>query len=311
MRSVDVAGLTAGADLIVVAQVTTVVQQERTAVDLPGGSAPATRFRGLLRSDRVLKGELIAHDVSFYFVLPDAPMGFHAVVAGQYGIFFLKAFHDGWRFVDPNYPALPAVPNASLPSGAPLDQVTALLGQVLTSLQATDEDCFRVLDALGQLQTDSARAVLRVAMGATSGERRLTIAARLVVRNDLVGLEPVATALLHPTGLSNDLLLNLAGSLGGLKDPKAVPTLAKLVGANNPDINQHAAAALRQSGSLAALEPLSHLLDDPDLKTRYYAVIGFGEITHQDDWAPAFDEFQQHEEHYLSYWRVWAQTNLH
>ena len=96
-----------------------------------------------------------------------------------------------------------------------------------------------------------------------------------------------------------------------MKDPKAVPTLAKLVEANNPDINRFAAAALRQTGSSSALEPLSHLLSDPDLKTRYYAVIGFGEITHQDDWAPAFDEFQRHEEHYLSYWRVWAQTNLH
>lgn len=116
--------------------------------------------------------------------------------------------------------------------------------------------------------------------------------------------------MLHPAGLSQHLLLDLAGSLGGLKDPRAVPTLAKLVKANNPDINRFAAAALRQTGSSAALEPLSHLLGDPDLQTRYYAVIGFGEITHQDDWAPAFDEFQLHEEHYLSYWRVWAQTNL-
>ncbi len=311
MRSADVAGLTAGADLIVVGQVAKVVQQEKTAVDLPGGSEPATRFRASLRSDRVLKGDFVAQDVSFYFLLPDAPIGFHGVVVGQYGMFFLKASQGRLEFVDPAHPALPAMPNAQLPSAPPLDQVTAMLAQVLVAPQTSATDRFRVLEALSHLQTDLARAVLRQALRNTSGELRLDIARALVAHNDITGLEPVATALLHPTGLSNDLLLNLAGSLGGMKDPKAVPTLAKLVEANNPDINRFAAAALRQTGSSAALEPLSHLLSDPDLKTRYYAVIGFGEITHQDDWAPAFDEFQRHEEHYLSYWRVWAQTNLH
>jgi len=310
-RSVDVAGLTAGADLIVVGQVVTVVQQERTAVDLPGGSTPATRFRGSLRSDRVLKGDLSAPVVSFYFLLPDAPIGFHGVEVGQYGVFFLKFSQGGWEPVDPAHPALPAVASAQLPLGTPLDQVTVGLGQVLIAPRAADADCSRVLEALAHLQTDLARETLRQALKSTSGELRLTIAGMLVARNDITGLEPVETALLHPAGLSQHLLVNLAGSLGGLKDPKAVPALARLLKANNPDIDRFAAAALRQTGSSAALEPLSHLLGDPDVQTRYYAVIGFGEITHQNDWAPAFDEFQQHEEHYLSYWRVWAQTNLH
>ena len=186
-----------------------------------------------------------------------------------------------------------------------------MLGHVLTSSTVSERDRFEALEALTWLKTPAAGDILRASMKQSSGTQHLLIAARLVARNDLTGLEPVATALLHPKGLSDDLLLNLAGSLEGMKDPRAVPTLAKLVKANNPDINRFAAAALRQTGSSAALEPLSHLLGDPDLQTRYYAVIGFGEITHQDDWAPAFDEFQQHEEHYLSYWRVWAQTNLH
>jgi hypothetical protein len=311
MRSVDVAELTAGADLIVVGRVAKVVQEERTAVELPGGTVSATRFRASLSAARALKGNLSTQDVSFYFLLPDAPIGFQGVVVGQNGMFFLKASRGRLEFVDPAHPALPVMPNAQLPVGPPLDQVTAMLAQVLVAPQSSDTDRFRVLEALSHLQTDIAREELRQALKNASGELRLNIARALVAHNDIAGLEPIATALLHPKGLSNDVVLNLAGSLGGMKDPKAVPTLAKLVEANNPDINEHAAAALRQSGSLAALKPLSHLFDDPDLKTRYYAVIGFGEITHQDDWAPAFDEFQQHEEHYLSYWRVWAQTNLH
>ena len=52
------------------------------------------------------------------------------------------------------------------------------------------------------------------------------------------------------------------------------------------------------------------MLDDPDQWTRYYAVIGFGEITRQNEWAPAFEEFRGNEQHYLAHWRLWAQANL-
>jgi hypothetical protein len=310
MRSVDVAELTAEADLIVVGHVAKLVQLESTAVNLPSGSIRATRFRASLRSDRVLKGDLTVQDVPFYFLLPEAPGGFQSVVVGQNGMFFLKTSQGRLELVDPAHPALPAVLNAQLPTGPPLDQVTAMLAQVLVAPRTSDADRFRALEALSHLQTDLAGKALRVGLTNTSGELRLNIARALVAHNDITGLEPVATALLHPMGLSNELLLNLAGSLGGIKDAKAVPTLAKLVEANNPDINHFAAAALRQTGSPSALKPLSQLLADPDLQTRYYAVAGFGEITHQNDWTPALDEFQQHEEHYLSYWRVWAQTNL-
>lgn len=172
MRSVDVAGLTSGADLIVVGKVTAVVQQESAVVDLPGGSVPATRFRASLRSDRVLKGDLNARDVSFSFLLPDAPVGFQGVAVGQYGVFFLKASRDAWEFVDPAHPALPAVPNVQLPPGTSLDQVTVILGQVLVSAQASDADCFRVLEALSHLQTDLAKEVLQHALKSNSGDSR-------------------------------------------------------------------------------------------------------------------------------------------
>jgi HEAT repeat protein len=178
-------------------------------------------------------------------------------------------------------------------------------------VRALDDRQAGALDALAELRTDLARDVLRRVASTASGELRLRAAAKLVARNDIVGLEPVATALLHPEGLSRNMLLDLAGSLEGLKNPQAVPTLTKLVKANNPDINRPAAAALRQSGSSAALEPLSSLLDSPDRLTRYYAVVGMGEITHEDKWTPAFDEFQEHEQRYLSHWGSWARANFY
>jgi HEAT repeat protein len=310
VHTVDVAGLAAGANLIVVGQVESITATGRGTLDYFGTQVGVTQLTITLRADRILKGLSTGQPLAFASLLPDSPIPYRGIPLGQYGIFFLKGQHSNLDVFDPVYPFLPALHNAQIGSGDALNQVTTMLGQVLTSSTPSERDRFDALEALTWLKTPAAGDVLRAAMKQSFGAQRLLIAARLVARNDFVGLEPVATALLHPKGLPHDLLLNLAGSIGGMKDPQAVPTLARLVKANNPDINQYAAAALRQSGSHAALEPLSHLFDDPDLKTRYYAVIGFGEITHQNDWAPAFDEFQQHEEHYLSYWRVWAQTNL-
>jgi hypothetical protein len=308
LRSIDVAELTARADLIVVGRVTTVVRQGETTIDLSGNTITATRFHSGLRADQVLKGESGLRDISFDFLLPDQPIGFQIATPGQYGVFFLKAVRGLWEFVDPAYPSLPALPKFQPPQGVPLDQITVMLGQVINSPQVSDSDHTRALNALDGLRTDLARDVLRRVASTASGDLRLRAAAKLVARNDIAGLEPVATALLHPEGLSRTLLWDLAGSLEGLKNQDAVPTLTKLVKANNPDINRPAAAALRQSGSSAALKALSYLLRSSDRLTRYYAVVGMGEITHQDKWTPAFDEFQQHEQHYLSHWQNWTNS---
>jgi HEAT repeat protein len=144
----------------------------------------------------------------------------------------------------------------------------------------------------------------------SSGDFRLTVAKALVAHDDIAGLETIAEVLSQPGGLSQNMLTNLAGSLSGLKDSRAIPALAKLIKSNNSDVRRSAAVGLRQTASPAALAPLSELLDDADPTIRYYAVAGLGEITRQNDWAPAFGEFKQDETKYLTYWRHWAQANL-
>jgi HEAT repeat protein len=118
--------------------------------------------------------------------------------------------------------------------------------------------------------------------------------------------------LIQRAGLSDDLHASLAASLGGLKDPKAVPALKRLLeaNANDQNITKGAAIALRQSGSAEALWPLSRLLTNNNQRVRYYAVVGMGEITRQDEWTPAFPEFLEHEGKYLSHWRDWAASNV-
>lgn len=309
VRQLDVASLTSQADIITIGQIISVTDRGPTTLDPGAGPIPATAFEAVLQVDQTLKGTSQEQNLFVDFVLPHMPIGIQGVVSGQYGIFFLAAKQNQLRFTDPMHPSLPAVRNVKLPPGTAQDQVTVALGQVLGA-QAPDADLFLALDALGRLETDLARDTLRQALRSTSGNIHLDVARTLVARNDIAGLESVEAALLHPDGLSSNMFLNLAGSLGGLKEPKSVPALKRLIETNNPYIVKGAAIALRQSGSGDAVEPLSRLLNNSDEQVRYYAVVGMGEITRQDEWTPTYPEFREHGAKYLAYWRAWAQSNV-
>lgn len=308
--ALDVAALTAGADTIVIGQIISVTDRGPTSLDLGGGPISATDFEAVLRVDRVLKGTSRAQTLTLDFTLAQMPSGMQGVVTDQYGVFFLTETQNRFRFTDPIYPALPAIRNVNLSSGTALDQVTTVLGQVFEAAQVSEWDRVSALDALGGLNSDLARDTLRHALNNSSHHVRLEAARTLVAHNDMSGLATVEDALLRSAGLSETMLSNLAGSLGGLHDPRAIPALKRLLGTNNQNITKGAAIALRQSGSPDALAPLSHLLENSDERVRYYAVVGMGEITKQDEWTPAFDEFRDHEAKYLAYWRDWAASNL-
>jgi HEAT repeats len=310
VHSLDLEKATAHADLIVVGRVSAVDEMENTSLEVTSGTVvPATRYRATLKVDRVLKGDLESQNLFFEFYVPDYPTGLQGVASGQYSIFFLKRDRNRWEFYDPTNPDLPAAPDSEQPTGTPLDRVTATLAQVLGSTSATERDYFQVLSALGRLKTDLSRDLLRQAMERAPGHLRLEIARTLVSRDDTVGLGVVEEALLSPGSLPENLVASLAGSLRGIKDSSAVPTLSKLIASNNSQVRLGAAVALRQTASPAAITPLSRLLRDSDPEVLYYAVVGLGEITHQDEWTPAMDEFREHEKRYLAYWRQWAQSN--
>lgn len=311
VRTLDVASLTSQADLIVVGEAISAVDHGPTTLDFGGGPLAATHFMADLRADQIIKG---AHGqtLTVEFTVPQTPTGIQGVTAGQYGVFFLSTVGGRFRFTDPIYPSLPAFPAVKVSSGSALDQVTSVLGQVLEATSASESDRLRALDALGRLKTDAARAVLRHALNSSSRGIQLDAARTLVARNDSAGLALVENALLHPGGLSEQMVSNLAGSLAGLKDdPRSIPGLRRLLATGNQQIIRAAAIALRQSRSPAALGPLSGLLGNTEQQVRYYAVAGMGEITGQDaSWTPAFDEFRDHEAKYLEYWHNWAASKL-
>ena len=85
-----------------------------------------------------------------------------------------------------------------------------------------------------------------------------------------------------------------------------MPSLTRLLGAQETETRRAAAAALAHSGSRAALEPLSLALNDADAQVRYNAVVGLADLTGQSDWRPNMDVFQSEEDKYLAHWKDWA-----
>jgi hypothetical protein len=263
-----------------------------------------------LAVDTLLKGELETNMVSFEGPKRGAPDGTRAIVEGRYGIFFLRRGESKLAPSDPFYPFLPAVPSDKKSSGPTLDQIAARLGKVLTQPDVPPFDLSLALDALGSIQGRFAAEVLQDAMHATTGETQLRIAARLVSLGDVAALDLVESALRSPGPLPSDIHAYLAGSLAGLRNPRAIPALRRLLETRDEQVVWSVAIALRQTRSADALEPLAELLSSDNVDVRYSAVAGMGEITGQDQWTPTAGEFRQHESNYLSHWRTWAASNL-
>ena len=177
-------------------------------------------------------------------------------------------------------------------------------------LSVIEHERYAALNALSRLKTELSTDVLRNAFKQASGDFKLEVAARLLARNDISGLPPVTAALLAPNGVPASVIADMSGSLTGIKDNRAVPALSSLVGSPNQLTRIGAVIALRQTASLAALEPLSRALADSNREVRYNAVAGMGEITRQDEWTPSIEEFNERETRYLSYWRNWATANV-
>lgn len=95
-------------------------------------------------------------------------------------------------------------------------------------------------------------------------------------------------------------------ALAGIKDPAAIPALARMLTVDDSEIRQGAVRGLRNTESEAALEPLSKALDDSNFWVRWEAVMALATITRQKEWYPVYDQFKGNEPLYLDYWKAWA-----
>jgi hypothetical protein len=305
--------LVKNADLILVGEVVAIRDLGAGRLTLESGEKTGRLMRGEVRADEVLKGPADLQTVEFRFFWADEPIGYSGVQLGWYRIILLKKVGSHYEFADPYHPSLVAARGAAeTEPGDALERVTARIGRVLRSSEASSHQKREAIWALSTVKTESATLILRSALTQKDPAVRLGAAGALLERNDLSGIALAQDALLRGTAnVSTEVLHNLRYAISeGVRSKEAAPVLGKLLRSQDVETRRAAASALWHSGTPASISFLVEALEDPDIEVRYYGVIGLAETMGQPDWRPNMDEFVSNQARYLNYWRAWGKERL-
>lgn len=304
----DLPALTRDSNLIVVGTTMSVRDIGVITLSWQGQEIPARRKLAELRISRILKGHPASSMVTFQFVETVPFSGFADIRVGEFGMFFLKPdSSNGLTVTNPYYPSVVSAPDASVTTGIDFERVVTEVSYVLVSAQTSFDSKVRAVAALERVNTPAVTKALRLAAGSTNENLRLEAVTTLLNKNDISKLETAERALLQtPVGADRYLINRLASALERIKDPEAIPALVRLLSARYARARRSAAAAIRNIGTDAAIEPLTKALYDNDQEVRYHAVMGLAMLTGQDTWGPSIDRFNKEEQRYLAYWRKWA-----
>jgi len=299
-------------NLIVVGEVTDVWEDGQENYQFNGISESGRLMRARLRIYRALKGDAVG-ELSFAFLRSNlADSGLVGVDEGEFGMFFFRDSDDGPIFTSHFYPKIIAGQKECVTVGEPVDRVVGELACVIQSPTSSVFDRLSSLQALATVQAPSATEVLQRATRELHPPFDLLAAIYLVQRNDISALPLVEEGAQTSPKLEvwdkghSIFEYHWGWALGGIKDPAATPTLARLLTVADSEIRQGAVEGLRNTGSEAALMPLSQALYDSNIWVRWKAVMGLAAITHQKEWYPFYDAFKDNEQLYLDHWKAWA-----
>jgi hypothetical protein len=311
--ALNVSKLTDRADLIVVGQVTEVNDQSVAGTAGANGATPTGGLAASLQVMRVIKGSLEESDGQQSLLSFEMPyQAIPRVGTGTVGVFFLKQTPSHtYTVADSDHPYVLAKepPPANL-TGDALNQVAAEVAGVLESKDASIYERKDAIFALRWVKTEAATTALRRAARDENAEIRLLAMGTLLGNGDITVLGKYADALLNasseiPPPYTAE---NLSGALRDIENPKAIPTLRRLLHAQNAGVRANAAAGLRHIGTDAVIAPLSEALDDSDQFVRFQAVRGLETATGETAGNPSFELFKSEEQAYISYWKERVQN---
>jgi hypothetical protein len=318
----DVPAMALASDLIVVGRAT------QTENDL----APF-----LVNVDRVLKGTVPPVRLVVEPVL--SSQDYPAVQERQYGIFFLQRQPGGsYAVTDPFHPALAASPQRLPPQQKSTDVLGSLVGELIGVLRASAATLTDPVNGAGnpmtadqaqQVYYEAATALQTIpytvagpALGAIAASNQ--VPARLwamytlfsmvdsddetAKANYLASVQPI---LLNPQPALAVAVSMLANAIEGhLNSPKAVPTLAALLGSTQVAVRRAAAAVLGDIATPDVVAPLAKVaLNDSDERVGFLAVRGLALATSAAK-APTTATFRQQSDEILQSWRTWARSNV-
>jgi len=328
----DVPAMAQASDLIVVGRATQTSSQSNNGREL-----------FLVTVDRVLKGAGTGPAQRPLVELNLSAEGYASVQERQYGIFFLRQQPGSRSYVptDPFHPALFAsplhVPNQPNPTDA-LGGLAQELAGVLTASVATltnpvsgvhDIMIGTPADQAQDVYYEAARALTTLPLSVT-GPALQSIAASNQVPARLWAmyslflmadfndenakadyLAAVAPVLVNPQPDVAFAVSSLGDAIEGhFQSPKAIPTLATLLGSTEVSVRRAAASVLSNIATSDVVAPLAKVaLNDDDEYVRLFAVQGLAKATGTGK-PPTVATFRQNADGLLQFWHSWAASNV-
>lgn len=313
--AISISKLTAEASLIVVGEVTSVYEVENGAFEFEGQLRKARRMLGVLRVDRVIKGNADT-EVSFTFFMPDEFLGYASVQADQFGMFFFRETAEGVVFVSAYHPLILAAREGCATRGRDLERVVAEIDCIIKSPVATNRDLLIAIQYFRTVPAANAIPPLKAAARELASPLNVLASYILLHHNDVSMLPLLEKSLQKSSKLfvqaeGGSWEFNLSAALTYIKDEAAIPALGRLIRSSDAQTRRDAAGALRGIGTEAIIAPLSKALYDDDWEVRWMAVMGLASVAGADEeddqsWYPSHQAFKENEQRYLDHWREWV-----
>jgi hypothetical protein len=268
-------------------------------------------FRGRVRVDQVFKGDLADAEIDVSFFGPgsvDLPL--HREV-----LLFLKKSNDGFRVADleggevlvPPGRAKSTDLEAELVSGAKNQDHDTSLSSTRCLVQIAGPDRLRQLIASPDLKKNIGVRATLIAEAAKGGDAAATAELATLLNSPEM---QTAGSYLRGQNEARSACLHAISALERKRDPKLAPIFASLVTHKDKGIRRAAAYALRASKTKDTLPALAKLLDDPDSKVQYAAVIALCETAHPDmKGCPTLKDFKSNLKRHKSDWQQWWEQN--
>jgi len=328
----DMPAMAQASDLIVVGRATQTSSQSNNGREL-----------FLVTVDQTLKGAETGPAHRPLVELNLSSEGYASVAERQYGIFFLRHQPGSSAYVptDPFHPALFASPlrvpgqsNSTDMLGGLAQELTGVLtasvatltnpvGGVQDAMIGTPADqaqdvYYQAARALTTIPYSVAGPALQPIAASNQVPARLWAMYSLFLMPDFNDesakadyLAAVAPILVNPQPDIAFAVSSLGDAIEGhFKSPRAIPTLAALLGSTEVSVRRAATSVLSSIATPDVVAPLAKVaLNDDDELVRLFAVQGLAKATGTGK-APTVATFRQNADGILQFWHGWAASNV-
>lgn len=156
--------LVSDAEMIVIAEVTSVREQGSTTTESKQGAITVPGRAGELRVYRLIRGDSDQRTISVRFLPPGAMrLTDKGISPGDFGVFFLRKDADKTQYIfsDPCYPFIVAAREPPAVEGSDFDRVVAEVANVLVTSSSSIPLQRQAVAILDRVRTASATSALR------------------------------------------------------------------------------------------------------------------------------------------------------